>query len=153
MSKKLSKVCGMIYKLRHYVPLSTLKLIDFSMFYFQIQYSLLNWGRAAKNHLHKLGKRFFKITSSELVFSVLEIIQRPPCIPNSKYGKLKICFKWKSPNSCINLIIKCCHLSLIVILSSLTKCTITIRDKKAATNFINPLLVRKLVRNHFIICV
>ena len=33
---------------------STLKLIYFSMFHFQIQYSLLIWGRAAKNHLRKL---------------------------------------------------------------------------------------------------
>lgn len=54
MHKKLSKVCGMIYKLRHYVPLSTLKLVYYSMFHSHLQYSLLNWGRAAKTLLHKL---------------------------------------------------------------------------------------------------
>ena len=50
---KLSKVCGVIYKLRHYVPLSTLKLFYFAMFHSHLQYSLLNWGRACKSHYHK----------------------------------------------------------------------------------------------------
>jgi len=40
----------MIYKLRHYVPLQTLKLVYYSMFHSHLQYSLLNWGRAAKFH-------------------------------------------------------------------------------------------------------
>ena len=51
---KLSKVCGMIYKLRHNVPLSTLKLLYYAMFHSHLQYSLLNWGRACKSHYHKL---------------------------------------------------------------------------------------------------
>ena len=42
LSTKLSKTCGMIYKLRHCVPLSTLKSIYFSLFHSQPQYSLLN---------------------------------------------------------------------------------------------------------------
>ena len=50
----LSKVCGMIYKLRHYVPLSTLKLFYYVMFHSHLQYSLLNWGRASKSHYHQL---------------------------------------------------------------------------------------------------
>ena len=36
---KLSKICGIIYKLRHYVPLFTLKSIYFSLFHSQLQYS------------------------------------------------------------------------------------------------------------------
>ena len=32
ISEKLSKSCGMVFKLRHYVPLSTLKLIYYGMF-------------------------------------------------------------------------------------------------------------------------
>ena len=55
LAKKLSKVCGMIYKLRHYVPLSTLRIVYNSMFHSHIQYSLLNWDRAAKSHFHKLS--------------------------------------------------------------------------------------------------
>ena len=44
----------MIYKLRYYVPLSSRKLVYFSLFHSQLQYSLLNWGRAAKSNLQKL---------------------------------------------------------------------------------------------------
>ena len=51
---KLLKVCGMIYKLRHYVPLSTLKLFYYAMFHSHLQYSLLNWGRACESHYHEL---------------------------------------------------------------------------------------------------
>ena len=51
---KVPKICGIIYKLRHYVPLSTLKSVYFSLFHSQQQYSLLNWGRVTKTHLHKL---------------------------------------------------------------------------------------------------
>ena len=32
ISNKLSKVCGIAFKLRHYVPLSTLKLIYYDIF-------------------------------------------------------------------------------------------------------------------------
>ena len=38
---KLSRVCGMVFKLRHYVPLSTLKLVYYSLFHSNIQYSLI----------------------------------------------------------------------------------------------------------------
>ena len=53
--KKLSKVCGMIYKLRYYVPLSTLRIVYYSMFHSHVQYSILNWGRAAKSNYYKLS--------------------------------------------------------------------------------------------------
>ena len=45
----------MIYKLHHYVPLSTLRIVYYSMFHSHIQYSSINWGRAAKSHYHKLS--------------------------------------------------------------------------------------------------
>ena len=54
LSKKLSRACGMVYKLRHYVPLSSLKLVYYGLFHSHLQYSLLNWGRAASSHLQKL---------------------------------------------------------------------------------------------------
>ena len=54
ISKKLSKTCGMIFKLRHYVPKSPLKLVYYSLFHSTLQYSLLNWGKASKSHLQKL---------------------------------------------------------------------------------------------------
>ena len=54
LCSKLSKVCGMEYKLKHYALLSTLKLVYNSLFHSNIQYFLLNWGRAAKSYLHNL---------------------------------------------------------------------------------------------------
>ena len=44
----------MVCKLRHYVPLSSLKLVYDGLFHSHFQYSLLNWGRAASSHLQKL---------------------------------------------------------------------------------------------------
>ena len=55
LAKRLSKVCGMIYKLHHFVPARTLKVVYFSMFDSVLQYSLLNWGRACKSYLQKLS--------------------------------------------------------------------------------------------------
>ena len=54
LSKKLSRACGMVYKLRHYVPLSSLKLVYYGLFHSHLQYSLLNRSRAASSHLQKL---------------------------------------------------------------------------------------------------
>ena len=59
LTRKLSKVCGAIYKLRHYVPFSTFKLVYYAMFHSHLQYSLINWGKAYKSHYHTLS--FFKI--------------------------------------------------------------------------------------------
>ena len=52
--KEVLKVYGMIDKLRYYVPLSTLKIVYFSIFHLHIQYSLLNCGRASRSILYKL---------------------------------------------------------------------------------------------------
>ena len=47
--KKSQKKCGMIYKLRYYVPLTTLKIVYFSLFHSHIQYSLLKYSLHTKN--------------------------------------------------------------------------------------------------------
>ena len=69
LCKIVSKVCGMIYKLRYYVPLSTLKIVYFSLFHSHIQNSLLNWGRASINILYKLKIFQNKILSAMLFCS------------------------------------------------------------------------------------
>ena len=86
ISKKLSKSCGMVFKLRHYVPLSTLKLIYYGMFNSILQYSLLNWGRASRCHLQKiktLQNRFLRAS-----------LFRKRCCPlnvmYSEFGVLKL---------------------------------------------------------------
>ena len=43
LKKKLSKTCGLIFKLRHYVPLSTCRIVYYSMFHSNILFSLINW--------------------------------------------------------------------------------------------------------------
>ena len=81
--KKVSKVCGMIYKLRYYVPLSTLKIVYFSLFHSHIQYSLLNWGRASKSILYKL-----KILQNKILRAMLFCSKQDRT--NLLYFKLKI---------------------------------------------------------------
>ena len=54
LNKNLSKICGLIFKLRHYVPSITRKLIYYSMFHSVIFYSLINWGRTTNSYLHQL---------------------------------------------------------------------------------------------------
>ena len=44
----------MVYKLRHCVPLSSLKLVYYGLFHSHLQCSLLNWGSAAFSHFQKL---------------------------------------------------------------------------------------------------
>ena len=58
----------MVYKLRHYFPLSSLKLVYYGLFHTHLQYSLLSWGRAASLHLQKLT--FSKTSSYKQVFFV-----------------------------------------------------------------------------------
>ena len=53
LKKKLSKTCGLIFKLRHHIPLSTCRIIYCSMFLSIILYSLINWGRASNSLLNK----------------------------------------------------------------------------------------------------
>ena len=83
LCSKVWKVCGMICKLRHYVILSTLKLVHYSLFNSNIQYSLLNCGRAAKSYLYKL-----KILQNKILRAVLFCSSRSPT--NLLYSKLKV---------------------------------------------------------------
>ena len=116
LAKKLSKVCGMIYKLRHYVPLSTLRIVYYSMFHSHIQYSLLNWGRAAKSHFHKLSILQNKILraclfcslryETNLLYSRFRVLKLDDMI---KMEFAKFIFKYSNnmlPNSFNNYFIK-----------------------------------------------
>ena len=48
---ELSKISGIFYKLRHYVSLSTLRILYISLIQLHLQYSILNWERANKTLL------------------------------------------------------------------------------------------------------
>ena len=56
----------MIYKLRYFVLLSTLKIVYYSMFHSHLQYSLLNWGRSSKHYLQQL-----KILQNKVLRAIL----------------------------------------------------------------------------------
>ena len=49
--QQIVKTSGIFYKLRHYVPLGTLKILYFSLIQSHLQYSILNWGWANKTLL------------------------------------------------------------------------------------------------------
>ena len=86
ISKKLSKTCGMIFKLRHYVPKSTLKLVYYSLFHSTLQYSLLNWGRASKSHLQKL-----RILQNKIIRASLFCPRKyPTFLLYSRFGVLQL---------------------------------------------------------------
>ena len=51
---KLSKIIGVIARLRHFVPLCTLLNIYLSLIFPYLSYGLAAWGQAAKTHLQKL---------------------------------------------------------------------------------------------------
>ena len=86
ISNKLSRVCEMVFKLRHYVPLFTLKLIYYSMFNSILQYSLMNWGRTSKCHLYRikvLQNRFLRA-------SLFRKRDCPINVLHSTFGALKL---------------------------------------------------------------
>ena len=73
----------MVFKMRHYIPLSTLKLAYYSLFHSNIQYTLLNWGRAPKSYLYNL-----KILQNKILRAILFCSSRSPT--NLLYSKLKV---------------------------------------------------------------
>jgi len=75
----------MAFKLRHYAPLSTLKLIYYSMFNSILQYSLINWGRAPKCYLQKI--KTIRNLFYELVCFVIDC---PLKVFYSTFGVLKL---------------------------------------------------------------
>ena len=66
IDKLCSKISKVIYKLRYFVSLSTLKIVYYSMFHSHLQYSLLNWGRSSKNYLQQL-----KILQNKVLRAIL----------------------------------------------------------------------------------
>jgi len=54
LSNKLSKSVGILYKLSHYVPPSTLKSLYFSLCHFLISYGITAWGSSASTHLSRV---------------------------------------------------------------------------------------------------
>ena len=100
---KLLKVSGIIFKLRYFVPLSTLRLCYYAMFHSHLQYSLLIWGTAAKSHLGKLSTLQNKIlraclfrplhSSTNYLYSKCRVLKLVVMI---KMEKAKFMFKYSN---------------------------------------------------------
>ena len=94
----------LIFKLRHYVPLSTQKLIYHSMFQSTLLY-LINWGRATKSCLHQLevfqnrfiGASLFlpKSTTTNLLYFKFQVLKLKDKV-KMKIAKFMLRFKNKT---------------------------------------------------------
>ena len=63
LSKKLSRTVGLFYKIRHYAPLETLKLLYYGIFFPFIPHGVHVWGLTYPTHLNKafiLQKKIIK---------------------------------------------------------------------------------------------
>ena len=63
ISLKLSRTLGILSKLKHYLPLPTLKIIYHSLFESHITYGILAWGNNT-NRLFKLQKKAIRLISN-----------------------------------------------------------------------------------------
>ena len=48
------KTKGILFKLRHYVPISTLKQLYYTLIYPYLMYGLMSWGTAYQTKLNKI---------------------------------------------------------------------------------------------------
>ena len=104
LNKKLSKICGLIFKLRHYVPLATCKLIYYSLFQSVLLYSLINWGKTTHSCLHQLEvlqNRFLRAslflprkTNTNLLYFRFQVLKLKDMI-KMEYAKFMFKFKNK----------------------------------------------------------
>ena len=132
LTRKLSKVCGVIYKLRHYVPFSTLKLVYYAMFHSHLQYSLINWGRPYKSHYHNLVVLQNKILRACLFLPM----HHPTNLLYTKFGVLKLddMVKMELANLCTNLTTKCLQILSTITFYGLIKYINIIQGKQNEMN-------------------
>ena len=105
LRSKLSRNCYAIGKLKHYVGISTLKLVYYSLFYSYLQYCITSWGGAAKSNLdplNKVHKRVVRYISqmpalspTNPLFSQLKFLKLADI---HKFQVAKLMFKYKGGN-------------------------------------------------------
>ena len=54
INNKMTKNIGILFKLRHYVPISTLKQLYYTLIYPYLTYGLMSWGTTYQNKLNKI---------------------------------------------------------------------------------------------------
>ena len=110
LKKKLSKTCGLIFKLRHYVPQSTCRIIYYSMFHSIILNSLINWRRASNSLLREI-----ELLQNKFIKACL--FQPRKTYVNLLFLKFQALtsLTWSLPSSCISMKIICYHHHLTII--------------------------------------
>ena len=68
VASKVSKIVGVIARLRHFVPVATLRSIYQSLIIPYLSYGLAVWGQAAKSQLNKLLLLQKRVTCTDDVF-------------------------------------------------------------------------------------
>ena len=97
LSNRLSKYAGILNKLKHYLPLSTMRTLYFSMVGSVLNYGILTWG-FAHSRLTKIQKRVLRIITrskynahTEPLFKALDILKLEDTM---KLNALKFYFKY-----------------------------------------------------------
>ena len=62
INNKITKNIGILFELRHYVPISTFKQLYYTLIYPCLTYRLMNWGTAYQNKLNK-----FKVSQNNCI--------------------------------------------------------------------------------------
>ena len=95
---KLSSVCGVISKVRHYLDKKALMLIYNSLFDSRLRYAVLGWGTASNQEISNSGS--YRTELSDLLISLLFeplwprsilILRYSPLIKFSFFKKMSIC--------------------------------------------------------------
>ena len=99
VSNKVSRILGVMCRLKNYIPRHILRILYNSMFMPHLQYSILNWGHKY-SRLHKLQKRALRIITNskynahtEPLFKNLNVLKLPDIYKSSV---LKFYFKYEN---------------------------------------------------------
>ena len=108
VESKISKACGAICKLRHYVDFDCLRALYYGYAYSHLQYACLSWSSALKSHLKKLkmlhGKLIRLMTLhgplKDFNFSALEMMKNLKILQLEDIRQLELAkFMHKSVNN------------------------------------------------------
>ena len=75
---KISRVCGVLSKLRHFVRLDTIKTVYYALAYSHLQYCILSWGNAdytILDPLRRLQNKIMRIISFTPLYGPLDVYE------------------------------------------------------------------------------
>ena len=64
IANKLSRICGLLSRLKHYIPIHILKIIYSSLFMSHLRYGILAWGGQINKRINKLQKQAIRSISN-----------------------------------------------------------------------------------------